>query len=185
MIVIAGKTASGKTEVAKELEKRGYKRVVTYTTRPQRPNEVDGVDYHFIDKDQFLDMAASSKFAEYQRYIMADGNDVRYGSTFDEYINNTDTKVIILTPQGVRDIKRFGIEPFVIYLYANNTTQKKRLKSRGDNPDEITRRISADNEDFRGFNEECSKIVYNDKNATVPEVVDRILEYYKEWNDRI
>ena len=52
IIVLVGKTASGKTTVANELCKHhGYKRIVTYTTRPMRKNEVQDVDYHFISDE--------------------------------------------------------------------------------------------------------------------------------------
>ena len=54
MIFIAGKTCSGKTRIVSELCKKfGYKKIVTYTTRPIRDKEVDGVDYHFISEEEF------------------------------------------------------------------------------------------------------------------------------------
>ena len=46
---IMGKTCSGKTRIVEELcKKYGYHKLVTYTTRPMRKAERDGVDYHFI-----------------------------------------------------------------------------------------------------------------------------------------
>ena len=63
IIVLVGRTASGKSTVAKELEKHGFERIITYTTREKRPNEVEDVDYHFIDNQKFLDMAEVGFFA--------------------------------------------------------------------------------------------------------------------------
>ena len=56
MIVIVGESASGKSTVEKILnEKYGMRKVVSYTTRPPRDTEVNGVDYNFISMNDFLD----------------------------------------------------------------------------------------------------------------------------------
>ncbi len=55
VVVIAGPSGSGKDVIIRELEKR-YKnvtRMVTATTRPPRPGEQDGIDYHFMSNDDF------------------------------------------------------------------------------------------------------------------------------------
>ena len=54
MLVLVGPSASGKTEATKLLiEKYNLKKLVTYTTRKIRVNEVNGKDYHFISVDEF------------------------------------------------------------------------------------------------------------------------------------
>ena len=53
MIELIGKNGSGKTFIANELGKRGYEKVVGYTTRPMRENEINKVDYNFIKKREF------------------------------------------------------------------------------------------------------------------------------------
>ena len=55
MIILVGPSASGKTQIGYSLKKiYGLEKVVTYTTRRMRSGEVDGIDYHFITKDEFL-----------------------------------------------------------------------------------------------------------------------------------
>ncbi len=54
MIILVGKSCSGKDTVVKELAKMGYNKIVTCTTRPPRPGEIDGREYHFLDKMNFL-----------------------------------------------------------------------------------------------------------------------------------
>lgn len=55
MLVILGESASGKTTLLNNFIKANpkYHKIVTYTTRPMREGEVDGVDYHFISKATF------------------------------------------------------------------------------------------------------------------------------------
>ena len=53
-IIIAGRMDSGKTTVERELTARGYRRIVTYTTRPRRRDETQDVDYHFISEENEL-----------------------------------------------------------------------------------------------------------------------------------
>lgn len=56
MIVLVGKSCSGKDSVAKILCSMGYSRVATCTTRPMRIGETDGVDYYFITQSEFMNM---------------------------------------------------------------------------------------------------------------------------------
>ena len=66
MIVLAGASASGKTEVAKELAKRyGITKVITTTTRNIRVGEVDGRDYFFVSKERFEEMINEGRFVEH------------------------------------------------------------------------------------------------------------------------
>ena len=53
MILICGKTGTGKTEVQDQLVKMGYERIVTYTTRPKRKGEINGIHYHFVSQTEF------------------------------------------------------------------------------------------------------------------------------------
>ena len=55
MLILVGPSASGKTEATKILiEKYNLKKLVTYTTRSMRVHEVNGKDYHFITKEEFI-----------------------------------------------------------------------------------------------------------------------------------
>jgi guanylate kinase len=54
LIAIYGKSGVGKSTMLNYLNsKTKYKKIVTYTTRPRRDNEINGVDYHFVRTDQF------------------------------------------------------------------------------------------------------------------------------------
>ena len=149
IIVLVGKTASGKTTVANELCKNhGYKRIITYTTRPMRDNEVQDVDYHFISDEQFNKMIENNEFTEYKRYNTAHGV-WSYGSVITSKQElSDDCYVIILTPQGLRDLSKKTSRYIAFYLNVNLKSQLERLKKRGDEEQQIIKRLINDAKDF-------------------------------------
>ena len=177
MIIIIGKTASGKdTIVNKLISLYGLKKVITYTTRSQRKGEKQDVTYHFISEEDFKQKINEGFFAEWKSYITVDGV-WYYGTALDDLENADDKSVIILTPDGYRDvINKLTRRPISIYLYANNQTIKKRLIKRGDDPKEAERRVSHDNDDFKGIENEVDKIVYNNDGTDINNVVQKILD---------
>ena len=149
IIVLVGKTASGKTTVANELCKNhGYKRIITYTTRPMRENEVQDVDYHFISDEQFNEMVENNEFTEYKRYNTAHGV-WSYGSVItSEQELSDDCYVIILTPQGLRDLSKKMSRYIAFYLNVSFKSQLERLKKRADEEQQIIKRLKNDAKDF-------------------------------------
>lgn len=187
-IVIIGKTASGKTNIANKLsQQHGFKQIVTYTTRLMRDGEKQDATYHFISTEDFKQKIEEEFFAEWKTYETQDG--IWYYGTALEDIENKENKenntIIILTPNGYRDIIRdTSVKPMSIYLYANNTTIKKRLKKRGDDSREAQRRLEHDNKDFKGIENEVDKIIYNNDGTDIDDVVNKILELVEERNGK-
>lgn len=147
MIVLFGKTCSGKTTVAEALEKKGIEKVVTVTTRKKRPGEVMGRDYIFITQEFFDSMESRGEFAETARYVMAGNVPVSYGSLKKDY--ESGNRVIVLSPSGLKAVREAGIDVFAVYVSLDDETIRQRLISRGDDPAEAKRRLDADDEDFR------------------------------------
>lgn len=174
MFIIAGKGCSGKDRVAQELEKRGYHRCITYTTRPMRKSERQDAAYHFIDQNTFFNLRDNGFFAEWMSYETAEGT-WYYGSAKEDYIIGDDKTFIILTPDGIRDVKRnLEFSPRVIYLFANNSTIKKRMQMSRADQQEAARRFKADAIDFKDFELEADRIVYNNFDNSVEAVADKI-----------
>ena len=71
MLLLCGKTCTGKSTIQKELIKIGMKSVIPYTTRPLRGGEIDGEEYHFITQTEFLEKEAQGFFAETKSYDVA------------------------------------------------------------------------------------------------------------------
>lgn len=155
IIILVGELASGKTTLAKSLTKAGYKRIVTYTTRPPRKGEVHGKDYYFLSNEEFNDYVDRGIFAETAEYNTAEGL-WRYGSSKFSYVTPDDS-VIILNPIGVKkileidDIKKNRKNLMIAYLDYPEEIRTERALKRGDSPEEITRRIIQDKPIFQDF----------------------------------
>lgn len=67
LFIISAPSGVGKTTLIHRLQKEvaGGTFSVSHTTRPPRPDEVDGKDYHFVSKQEFLNMREADKFAEW------------------------------------------------------------------------------------------------------------------------
>lgn len=149
MILLVGKSCSGKDTIRKELNKLGYKSIVTYTTRPPRNGEVDGVDYHFVDASKFRTMDLMGCFVETTSYNVASGETWYYGSAVDDLKEDS---VMIVNPEGLRLIKKLkSLNPIAFYIMADEETIWNRLRQRGDDAAEARRRLNADDVDFSGI----------------------------------
>lgn len=183
MIILIGKTASGKDTILNNLvAKHGFKKLITYTTRPMRQNEEKDVTYHFISEEDFHQRVDRGFFSEWKSYDTEFGT-WYYGTALEDLDNADDNTVIILTPDGYRDIvKKLSNKPESVYIYANNSTIKERLVARGDNKDEAQRRLEHDNVDFKGIENEVDKIFYNNKGTNIDDVINNILNWLKKEN---
>lgn len=180
ILVICGKTASGKNLVRDILvEKYNYNPIITYTSRPPRKGEKQDITYHFISTDEFIEKINNGFFAEWKDYVTNDGI-WYYGTALEDCVNATDNDVIILTPDGVRDLKKNGVNAITIYLYSNLNTIKYRLKFRGDDLKEVERRISSDIKDFKNAEMLADRIIYNNLNDNIDNVVENVLCWYEK-----
>lgn len=156
MIVLVGESASGKSSIERYLvENYEYKKIVSYTTRSPRENEVDGVDYHFISVEQFEELKEQGFFAEYAQY-----NSWNYGVAKEDC---TDDKVAVLTPHGLRQVSKIK-DVNVISFYINVPRRDRLIKilQRGDNIEEAYRRSLSDVGQFDGIADEVDYIICND-----------------------
>lgn len=177
-VVLVGQIASGKSTLAKFLENCGWKRLVTYTTRPCREGERNHADYVFISEEEFLCQIGEGYFAEYTEYD-ADFGHVYYGTP--KHVLETPcerNRVVVLHPNGVKALKAAGYDIFVVHLDIDQETLMRRALARGDTPSEIGRRVAEDTPLFREL--EASGIVdlhITDSRLHTYEIADLIREY--------
>lgn len=159
MIVLIGESGAGKSLIEKILsDKYGYKRTVSYTTRPPRQGEIDGVDYHFISKNEYAEKFSEGFFAETGSY-----NGWFYGTTKDQYCKNT---VCVLTPHGLRQIRKVfeeDVELRIKSFYVKVPRRDRLIKilERGDEIDEAIRRNQSDVGQYDGIEDEVDIVIEN------------------------
>jgi len=143
-IILVGKMASGKDWLKHKLiEKLDVKPEISYTSRPMREGEVEGITYNFITKEAFEKMINEDAFYEYTKFV-----DWYYGTTYEEFENK---QIFIMNPEGLSKVKKKDLKnSFVIYLDIPEELRRERLKNRDMNYDSVERRIIADNKDFEG-----------------------------------
>lgn len=183
--IIMGKSNSGKSTIAKYLiDNYNFNNAITYTSRPKRDNEANGIDYYFVNKNIFTDKIICGDFIEYRTYnTLVDNvpNIWYYG--LDKNNNNIDlskNNILILTYEGaLKVLQYFGASQCeIIYIDSPEEIIEKRAKNRCDyNEYEFKRRIDQDNKDFdwdkiKGIVDK--KIVNVDK--TVKEVCEEIID---------
>jgi len=145
-IIVCGPGASGKDHFAKMLIEKGATKSVSYTTRPPRENEVDGIDYHFISTEEFEKKVEEGFWYEWDLFRPEKG--WYYGQS-NEDINSCD--LFIKTVSGVGKIKPEDREKFTIfYLDIPEEIRRERLNERKDR-DDPERRLDADRKDFGDF----------------------------------
>lgn len=180
MLILIGKSASGKDAIKRNLiDQFGFKSIISYTTRPMRIGEKEGVDYHYINECEFQRKIKESFFVEWKSYSTTQG-EWYYGIAKEDVEKADDYTIMISTPKGVRDVLNKGYEPKVAYINANVETISKRLYVRGDNRSEIQRRMLSDDVDFKNIEDIVDFNIKNNINFDINDVVHNLLVLYRK-----
>jgi len=144
LVVISGLSGSGKDTVIKYLlEDYGWKRHLSYTTRPERKGEVNGIDYRFVSNKEFFKLR---KRGELLDCVCISG--YYYGFPLNELIQKIkDDKnyVMSLVPESGLALKKIIEETKLIYLTLPSVRfQIERLRGRGMTNSEISIRLKND-----------------------------------------
>ena len=174
ILTLVGKSAAGKTVIGTALEKLGYKKLVTYTTRNKRPGEHNGTDYWFVTDDEFDKM--SERFADIKTYTMADGKTVKYGLSLDE---SEDYTYLIIDPYGYLHLRMLDVDMMGVLIHCRDSIRVRRSNDRGDKQDEINRRLNADQKDFEDLEQYVEYVVNNEYEGEIDKVAKQIDDLYK------
>lgn len=178
LIVFSGPSGVGKGTVRQEIfSTPGHKfeYSVSMTTRPQRPGEVDGVDYYFRSREEFEELIRTGQMLEYAEYV---GN--YYGTPL-TYVNETLDKGIDvfleIEVQGALQVKKKVPDGVFIFLTPPDLEElQDRLIGRGtDSQEVIQQRIARAKEEI-ALMREYDYAVVNDQVPLAAERVKRIIE---------
>lgn len=178
MIVIVGGSASGKTSLLNEFIKthKGYKKVIEYTTRPKRYNEIQGKDYHFINEKIYDSFLKKDMFAISKTY-----NGWHYGILKSDC--NQDNSILVTSPSSCRELKKLDYNITSVYLYVDRRSRLIKLLNRGDDIEESYRRNVSEVGQFDGFESEADYIIVNTEYHMDIEKVTLCMESVLERRD--
>jgi len=173
MLVLSSPSGAGKTTISRHLLERdgNLSMSVSVTTRPKRPGEVEGVDYHFVDPSEFNLMVNRQEFLEYAK-------------VFDHYYGTPRATVEALIAAGrdvLFDIDWQGTQQLVenaagdvatVFILPPSTSElERRLKSRAQDPPEVVAaRMSKAADEISHYPEYTYIIVNRDIEESVADV---------------
>ena len=116
LIVLSGPSGVGKDAVLSRLKELNYplKYITTLTTRPQRANERDNVDYHFVSPEKFQEMIENKELLEYAN-VYGNWYGVPKGAVKEALQRGEDT-IVKIDVQGAATIKEIAPQAVFIFL---------------------------------------------------------------------
>ncbi len=180
MVILSSPSGAGKTTITKKIQQKyqSFKISVSHTTRKPRPNEVDGVDYHFVSHEKFNKFISEGKFYEYAKIF-----DNYYGTSkesVDEMIKKNDI-IFDIDWQGTQQLSKFkNLKLIKIYLIPPNKDElKKRLTTRNqDSPREVERRFKAYDKDIQHW-KDYDYIIINENLENCYKQIENIISINK------
>ena len=167
LIVIAAPSGAGKTTLVHQLLERkpDLKFSISFTTRARRSSERDGVDYFFVDEDEFRRMVEAGELLEHARVF-----DHWYGTgnAYVEELRKQGYSVLLeIDWQGAEQVRRAAPDAKTIFIAPPGVDElEKRLRGRGTDSEAVIRRRLRDSLDDLGHWTEFDYVIVNDDLAT-------------------
>ncbi len=161
--MVSAPSGAGKTSLLKALleQDRQLHISVSFTTRPQRPGEVDGKDYHFVDQESFLQMVQQGSFLEHAHVF-----DNHYGTSRDEVfaqLKQGYDVVLEIDWQGAQQVRSNLLDTVSIFILPpSEEVLLHRLTSRGQDDAAVIERRMRDARAEISHYEEFDYLVVND-----------------------
>ena len=180
MVILSSPSGAGKTTITKKIQQKyqSFKISVSHTTRKPRPNEVDGIDYHFVTNEEFNKLIKEGQFYEYAKIF-----DNYYGTNkknVDELFKKNDI-IFDIDWQGNKQLSKFkNLKLIKIYLIPPNKDElKKRLISRNqDSTEEVQRRFKAFDKDIKYWSD-YDYIIINENLENCYKQIEKIISLHK------
>ena len=184
MVILSSPSGAGKTTISKKIQQKyqNFKISVSHTTRKPRPNEVEGIDYFFINQNDFKSKIQNNEFYEYAKIF---GN--YYGTSKDSVLNLLKKKNDVLFDidwQGTQQLSKFKeLNLLKIFILPPSKEElKKRLIQRNqDRADVVEERLKAYDTDST-HKKDYDFVVINDNLENCFKEVEKIILKKKNKN---
>ena len=181
MVILSSPSGVGKTTITKKIQQKyqKFKISVSLTTRKPRSNEVDGVDYHFVDHKRFKELISKNEFYEYAKIFE------NYYGTLKKNVDDTfksNDIIFDIDWQGTKQLSKFkNLNLIKLYLTTDNKNElKKRLIKRNQNTkDEVEKRFNAFDEDIKHWND-YDYVIINKNLDVCFKQIEKIIENHKK-----
>jgi len=185
LVVLSGPSGVGKDSVIQGLKESGYPFyvVVTATTRPRRPSEVDGIDYHFVSVGAFAEMIENNELIEYA-VVYGDYKGIPKKHVREALASGQDV-IMRIDVQGAATIRALVPNAVTIFLTAESEEELvRRLQLRKtEPPDQLKMRIVTARRELRRFTD-FDYVVINPEEQ-LDEAVDRVLSIIRAEKSRV
>ena len=183
-IVLSSPSGAGKTTITKKLSQK-YPNIrisISHTTRKPRPNEIDGVDYFFVNGDEFEKLIKKDNFYEYAKIF-----NNYYGTSkklVEDFIKKDFDVVFDIDWQGTKKLSQFKelnlIKIFI--LPPNKLELEKRLINRNQDTNQtVDQRLKQYESDIKHWHD-YDYIVINNDLETCFNQIEKIIEKHKQKN---
>ncbi|TVP89185.1 MAG: guanylate kinase [Pseudomonadaceae bacterium] len=172
LYIVSAPSGAGKTSLVKALLEQvdSLHVSVSHTTRPQRPGEIDGVNYHFTDREHFLAQVEQGDFLEHAEVF---GN--LYGtaqSTVEKTLAEGVDLILEIDWQGAQQVrKKLPHACSIFILPPSREALRERLDQRGQDASEvIDQRMAQATEEMRHFSEYDYVVINDDFNTALDDL---------------
>ncbi len=187
IVVLSGPSGTGKTTVVRRLLETAplpIVKAVSATTRPPRPGEAHGADYHFLSPEEFRTHREAGRFLETAEVF---GTGTWYGTLRSEVERARDLgawSLLEIDVRGAMEVRRHYPETVAIFLRASSEAEyERRLRGRGTETDEaIGRRLDRMREELRYADRYDFRVTNDDVERAARAVGDILLQREAERN---
>lgn len=182
-----GKSSSGKDTMYRKITENnpfGLKNIVSYTTRPIRQGEADGVEYRFVGLDAFERFKEQGKIIEYRGYETVHGMWYYFLVDDGQIDLENNSYILIGTLEGYESLIKYYSENVIVPIYIevdDGVRLQRALDREKSQPSpkyaELCRRFLADQSDFAEEKLKQNKIEKRFNNVDIEETYKSILEY--------
>lgn len=185
LVVISGPSGVGKDSVLQRMKERGlpFHFVVTATTRPQRPEEKEGVDYIFVGREEFAGMIDKGELMEWAM-VYGDYKGIPKAQVRKALASGKDV-LMRVDVQGAATVHKISPEAILIFLTTTSEQELvERLEKRKTDPaEDLKLRIATARQEFKRINEFDYIVVNRDDH--LDDTVDTVIAIIAAEHHRV